>query len=305
MAAKGKSKKDGAATPPKRGTKKAPRRRTPKAPQTHSAPEPTGMPKLDRLLAERATHESPGKARAAAPPPKEIPPRQLAERQKRFVEEYPIDRNATQAALRSGYAAKTAQSQGARLLKNAMVRAAIDARVAELSRAKGITVERVLEELGILGFIDMRDFVTFEEGGQVMLDWSHMPESASRAIQEITQEEYAEGKGKAKRVIRKTKFKLHPKTPALQLIAQHLKMLVQRHEHGGIDGKPIQTEEKGDARQEVLQKLEQLGVRLATAAAGAQQQHGHEAAPAAPAPAEPVTMPVTFAPTTTPAPSAS
>lgn len=49
----------------------------------------------------------------------------LTERQKRFVEEYLIDLNATQAAIRAGYSEKTAQEQSSRLLSNVMIQNAI------------------------------------------------------------------------------------------------------------------------------------------------------------------------------------
>ena len=46
----------------------------------------------------------------------------MTTKQQRFVEEYLIDLNATQAAIRAGYSAKTANEQGARLLANVSVR---------------------------------------------------------------------------------------------------------------------------------------------------------------------------------------
>ena len=42
----------------------------------------------------------------------------LRGKQQRFVDEYLIDRNATQAAIRAGYSAKTAYSIGEQNLKN-------------------------------------------------------------------------------------------------------------------------------------------------------------------------------------------
>lgn len=45
----------------------------------------------------------------------------LTEKQQRFVEEYLIDLNATQAAIRAGYSAKTADQQGSRMLANVKV----------------------------------------------------------------------------------------------------------------------------------------------------------------------------------------
>ena len=49
----------------------------------------------------------------------------LRERQKRFVEEYLVDLNATQAAIRAGYSEQTAYSIGQRLLKKVEVQEAI------------------------------------------------------------------------------------------------------------------------------------------------------------------------------------
>lgn len=52
-------------------------------------------------------------------------PTKLTPKQRRFVEEYLVDLNATQAAIRAGYCAKTAESQASRLLRNVKVAAAI------------------------------------------------------------------------------------------------------------------------------------------------------------------------------------
>ena len=52
--------------------------------------------------------------------------RKLTDKQQIFVDEYLVDLNATQAAIRSGYSKKTAQEQSARLLSNVMVSAAIE-----------------------------------------------------------------------------------------------------------------------------------------------------------------------------------
>lgn len=51
--------------------------------------------------------------------------RKLTDKQKKFVEEYLIDLNATQSAIRAGYSPKTANEQGARLLANVSIQEAI------------------------------------------------------------------------------------------------------------------------------------------------------------------------------------
>ncbi len=71
----------------------------------------------------------------------------LNEKQKRFVAEYLIDLNATQAAIRSGYSAKTAQEQGSRLLSNAIVAEAIAKGAEKRIRKAEITAQDVLDGL--------------------------------------------------------------------------------------------------------------------------------------------------------------
>ena len=62
----------------------------------------------------------------------------LTEKQQRFVDEYLIDLNATQAAIRAGYSAKTADVQGSRMLANCKVQQAISIAMAERSKRTGI-----------------------------------------------------------------------------------------------------------------------------------------------------------------------
>ena len=71
----------------------------------------------------------------------------LTPKQARFVEEYLIDLNATQAAIQAGYSKKTAYSQGQRLLKNVEVAAAIQAAQIEVSRRAKIAVDDVVTGL--------------------------------------------------------------------------------------------------------------------------------------------------------------
>ena len=68
----------------------------------------------------------------------------LNNRQQRFVDEYMVDFNATQAAIRAGYSVKTAGKIGSENLKKPDISRAVEKRRAELSRRTGISVERVL-----------------------------------------------------------------------------------------------------------------------------------------------------------------
>src|SRR4051812_27986220 len=89
----------------------------------------------------------------------------LTPKQQRFVEEYLIDLNATQAAIRSGYSPKTACEQGSRLLANVKVQSAIAEGRKKLAEKAGISTERVLKEYGRLAFLDIRK--AFDENGNL------------------------------------------------------------------------------------------------------------------------------------------
>jgi phage terminase small subunit len=85
--------------------------------------------------------------------------RDITDKRDRFVAEYLVDLNATQAAIRSGYSAKTAYSQGQRLLKDVEVAAAITKAQAKRAERTEITQDRVLQELAKIGFSDIRKAV--------------------------------------------------------------------------------------------------------------------------------------------------
>ncbi|UCA47030.1 terminase small subunit [Pseudochrobactrum sp. XF203] len=74
----------------------------------------------------------------------------LTAKQERFVSEYLIDLNATQAAIRAGYSEKTAQEQSSRLLSNVMVQQAVSdaqSRVAEKAEWSAADRLRMLADI--------------------------------------------------------------------------------------------------------------------------------------------------------------
>lgn len=74
-------------------------------------------------------------------------PAELTDKQKRFCDEYLIDLNATQAAIRAGYSKHTANEQGARLLAKASVSAYIEERKGEIKQKLNLNQEWVIEKL--------------------------------------------------------------------------------------------------------------------------------------------------------------
>lgn len=79
----------------------------------------------------------------------------LTAKQQTFVEEYLIDLNATQAAIRAGYSAKNADKIGSELLGKTRVAEAVSMAMAERSRRTGINQDRIQQEIAFLeGFLD-------------------------------------------------------------------------------------------------------------------------------------------------------
>ena len=86
----------------------------------------------------------------------------MTKKQKRFVEEYLIDLNATQAAIRAGYSPETAGAIGAENLKKPEIKSRIDKAMAERSRRTGVSADRVIQELARIGFAKLTDVVNPE-----------------------------------------------------------------------------------------------------------------------------------------------
>lgn len=82
----------------------------------------------------------------------------LTEKQKRFAEEYLVDLNATQAAIRAGYKEKTAYSTGNENLRKPEIQATIRQAMQERSRRTEITQDMVLKELAVIGFGEASDY---------------------------------------------------------------------------------------------------------------------------------------------------
>jgi len=89
---------------------------------------------------------------------------ELNARQQRFVQEYLIDLNATQAAIRAGYSKKTARQAGAENLSKPVIAGAISDAQKKVGEQAGITAERVLTEIWNIATADPRDLVEHKVG---------------------------------------------------------------------------------------------------------------------------------------------
>ena len=84
--------------------------------------------------------------------------RKLTPKQQKFVAEYLIDLNATQAAIRAGYSAKTAKEQAARLLTNANIAAELEKRRGKIEKKLEISQEKVIAELAAIALSNGADY---------------------------------------------------------------------------------------------------------------------------------------------------
>ena len=135
----------------------------------------------------------------------------LTEKQKRFVQEYLVDLNATAAAKRAGYSEKSASRIAVELLNKTQVSAEIQKQQAKRQKRVEITQEKVLEELAAIAFANGADFATVNQNGIVRITpTSELPDEKRKAIASI--KEGANG----------TEIKTYDKVRALELLGKHL-----------------------------------------------------------------------------------
>jgi hypothetical protein len=91
--------------------------------------------------------------------PRKRPGETLTEKQRTFCNEYVIDLNATNAAIRAGYSEDSARSTAAHLLADGHVSDYIGLLQEEKFLRLRITADQVLMELARIGFADVEDFV--------------------------------------------------------------------------------------------------------------------------------------------------
>ena len=154
----------------------------------------------------------------------------MTPKQERFIQEYLIDLNATQAAIRAGYSKKGADVQGHRLLGNVKISEAIQKAREELSERTGITQDMVIRELAKIGFANIEDYIQVQEDGTAFVKLNEVSRDQFAAIGEITSEVYTEGKGEDAQDVKRTKLKLLDKKGALVDLGKHLGMFVEQHQ---------------------------------------------------------------------------
>ena len=147
----------------------------------------------------------------------------ITEKQKRFVEEYLIDLNATQAAIRAGYSPKTAQEQGSQNLSKLMV--PIAKAKAERSRRTGISQDRVVQELAKIAFVNAADVINTDDASVI----ADAARDDLACIQTVKVKQMSGDKGD----MTEREVKLADKLKALELLGKHLGLFEQQTDTGG------------------------------------------------------------------------
>lgn len=154
----------------------------------------------------------------------------LNDKRRRFVAEYLVDLNGTQAAIRAGYASRRADSQAYRMLHDPDVAAAVaEAQAARAAKVE-LKAERVLLEVARLALADPRKL--FDAAGAPK-DIASLDDDTAAAIVGLDVTELFEGRGEARSKIGLVKkYKLANKSSALELACKHLGLLKDRQDDG-------------------------------------------------------------------------
>lgn len=148
---------------------------------------------------------------------KALTPRQLA-----FAHAYAKHGVAERAAIEAGYSERTARGSAAtRLLANAGIAEEIERLKSQATEKALVDVKRVVEELMLLGFADLADFVEWGPKGVTLRESATLDAAKRRAIVEVA--ETANG----------VKIKLADKNAALDKLGRYLGIFVDKIEHSG------------------------------------------------------------------------
>jgi len=143
--------------------------------------------------------------------------KKLTPKQKQFVREYLIDLNATQAAIRAGYSAKTANEQCARLLANVSIQQAVQNAQSKRAERTEITQDWVLKRLASIVEVPLTELCGWNPSGITLRDSEGMPAEAIASIKKITERMGADGNSSLS-------VEQYDKMRALELIGRHLGM---------------------------------------------------------------------------------
>jgi phage terminase small subunit len=180
----------------------------------------------------------------------------LNAKQLAFCQEYLIDLNATQAAIRAGYSAKTARQVAAENLTKPDIQTEVSRLIDERAARNKIDADTVLGELLRIARADIGQ--AFNPDGSLK-PLADMPEEIRRAISGVDVFEEFAGRGEDREQIGFTKkIRFWDKVKALEMLGRHLRMFSDRVELTGKDGGPLEVAQPGRPAEEVADFSKQM-----------------------------------------------
>lgn len=140
----------------------------------------------------------------------------LTEKQRRFVDEYLIDLNATQAAIRAGYSVKTAKDIGCQNLAKLNIQQEISEKMAERSKRTGVNQDRIVMELAKIAFVNAADVIDSDDA--TIKAGATADDTAAIQSVKVKVIPTKEGEGVEREI------RLNDKLKALELLGKHLGM---------------------------------------------------------------------------------
>ncbi len=176
----------------------------------------------------------------------------MTPRQRRFVEEYLIDLNASAAARRAGYA----KGSGWRLMCNPEIAAGIEKAQAARAERTRATADKVVKELAKVAFGDPRRLLSWGPDGVILRESSELSEADAALVSEISETRTAAGGSR--------RVKLRCKLTALTALGKHLGLfgngrrpVLSEPDHDNGEAGPAD-----DARQRLARRIAGLAARL-------------------------------------------
>lgn len=144
----------------------------------------------------------------------------LTDKQTRFAQEYIVDLNATQAAIRAGYSEKTAKEIGyENLTKPHLLNLISELRQKQIQRTE-LSADKVLKEYAKVAFMDIREF--YDANGRLKMPHD-LDDAAAASLAGIEIDEiYGYIAGEKEKIGETKKIKLHNKLTALEALGKHL-----------------------------------------------------------------------------------
>lgn len=150
----------------------------------------------------------------------------LTKKQKQFVDEYLVDLNATQAAIRAGYSTETAAVIGCENLIKPNIKSSIDKALAERSKRTGVNADRVILELAKLAFINPTDVINMDEA--TVRGDANRDDTAAISSVKVKTIPTEDGN------ITEREVKTYDKIKALELLGKHMGMFTDKFKIEGV-----------------------------------------------------------------------